>query len=202
MAWTPSIERPAPLWRSPRLPAAIAVVVLHLVLVFFILSSQSGPVPLPPLRHEVFIFFHPPAKPIRLPRKIETIAKMRTVAPPFRYAPSTSITVPPPPANTLELALFRCAPENLANLTPIERAHCGDAYSQHAFEAAIPGTLKEQSVDAARWQAAIVARNTPPTVPCVSLTKRESDRITLKTESAFQVDALCILRQLMDASDR
>jgi len=94
MAWTPSKESPAPLWRSPRVIAALLVGVLHAgALAFILFSAHSGPAVVTPLQREVFFLFPPPAKaPSRLPHRIESIARRAPAL--FRYAPSSAITLP------------------------------------------------------------------------------------------------------------
>ncbi len=102
-----------------------------------------------------------------------------------------AITTPPPATTPLELSLFRCAPENLAKLSPAERAHCGDAYSAGVFVAPIPGSVNTQSRDAVRWQVALDQRNAASAAPCISTTHAPGS-----AESAVMVDPLCVLRQL------
>ncbi len=109
-----------------------------------------------------------------------------------------AITEAPPATTPLEVSLFRCAPENLASLSPAERAACGDAYSARAFVAPIPGTMNEQSRDAARWQVALNQRNTPLAVPCTNLEKKEINQFTHETANVMMTDPLCVLRNLGD----
>jgi hypothetical protein len=186
-------SKPAPWWRSPRVPAAIAVGVLHLALAAaLVLSLQShAPSPLP---REVFFLFRPAPQPARLPRRIEPAPLARAATPFVRVAPPMAITLPPPATTPLEVSLFRCAPENLAKLTAAERAHCDETYFVRAFVAPIPGSVNAHARDAARWQIALDQRNA--SAPCTSTTRTGGPG-----ESAVVVDPLCVLRQLSNAPD-
>ena len=196
MAIEPPDYQPAPWWRSPRAAAVLAVVALHAALVVFFLASQSGPAALAPGPREMFTFFPPP--PPRLPQRIEAPPRAR-LAPPFvRTAPSMAIAQPPPATTPLELSLFRCAPENLAKLTPSERAQCGEAFSASAFVAPLVGAAPPR--DAERWQVALDQRNTPESVPCTNIERTQINPITHETSSVVVTDALCVLRNLGDGS--
>jgi hypothetical protein len=199
MAQEPSDHSPAPWWRAPRLPAICAVALIHVVLVGIILWSQEGAIPLPPVRHEVFFLFQPPPKTVaRLPRKIESTAITVRPRPLFQPPVSTPITVPPPSSNPLEMALFRCAPDNLANLTPEERHRCGEAYTELAFVR--PRAVREQDPDVERWQTELLARNIPATAPCSSVERFEVNQFSHQTANAVMIDPACVLQQLTDQS--
>jgi hypothetical protein len=186
-----STTKPAPWWRSPRLPAAIVVALVHVAFIGFILSSQPGTIALPPVPHEIYYLF-PPAPPLeRLPHRIEPPAVAHRARPLFRYEPSTGITLPAPVESALEQSLFGCAPEDLARLTPAQRAHCGEAYSARAFDGPLPGTL--QPLDAARWQSDIDSRNSPPSMACTGAASTPA-RAPNSTSTATLVDPLCLLR--------
>jgi hypothetical protein len=189
---TPSHIRPAPWWRSPRLPAAIVVALVHAAFIGFILSSQPGTIALPPVAHEMYFLFPPPPALTRLPQRIEPPAVARRARPLFHYEPSTGITLPAPVENALQQSLFGCGPENLEKLTPAQRAHCGEAYSARAFD--VPTTSVPRSLDAARWQTEIDGRNAPLSFACTG-TDPTPARAPNTASTAALVDPLCLLRR-------
>jgi hypothetical protein len=77
-----------------------------------------------------------------------------------------------PPALTPDIrglgqALLGCAPENLVNLTPEQRAHCHSGFSapDESAVAEPPSHVK----DPLRCAAEMKARNTPLRIPCTSV---------------------------------
>jgi hypothetical protein len=154
-------------------------------LVAFLLSSlrDSQLVLLSP--REIYFVFHP-VPPPRLPRKIEP--PVAAQAPPlFHYAPSRVPVLILPPKG-LRLALFGCAPENLANLTRDERAHCSSRIDAASLHSAYPGAPLDQSLQAERWSEAIRERNTPLTVPCTYAEKQAGG------SGAMMMDLVCLAR--------
>jgi hypothetical protein len=83
--------------------------------------------------------------------------------------PSLAPPVAPPDITGLGQALFGCAPENIPNLTPDQRAHCTNGFTRPDQDAVIepPSHVK----DPARRAAEMRARNTPGRIPCTSLTE-------------------------------
>ena len=192
---------PAPWWQGPRLAGAALVAAIHVLFVSFLLISLPIQVPPLPTAREMFLMFRPAPKTVRLPRKIEPPGTARAGPPLFHYAPSTAITILPTAKNGLSLSLFGCAPENLANLTPDERAHCGDGLSAASLRADFPGAPHELSLDPGRWAQAIRDRNTPLRVACTSLTKT-AGKGPGQSANTLMVDPLCVLSQLSAATDR
>ncbi|HJW40146.1 MAG TPA: hypothetical protein VJ476_02840 [Rhizomicrobium sp.] len=186
-----SNTKPAPWWRSPRLPAAIVVALVHVGIISIILTSQPGAIALPPVPHEMFYLF-PPAPPlVRLPHRIEPPVAAHRTRPLFRYEPSTGITLPAPVESALEQSLFGCAPEDLSKLTPAQRAHCGEVYSARAYDGSLQGP--PQPLDTARWQTDIDSRNTPPSMACTGAASTPA-RAPNSASTATLVDPLCLLR--------
>jgi hypothetical protein len=185
----------SPWWRSPRLLGLGVVALLHVGLITFILFSlpQSHAPRLPVAAREMFFFF-PKAAPAHLPQRIEP--PHRVAAEPLFSAPSTALSPTPPrprTTNGLGLALFGCAPETLANLTPDERAHCGNPALEAAADAEVlPGVVREQAHDTARWQAALAARDAPPS--CVRLDDVAAPNG--QANRAALADPLCLLKQI------
>lgn len=86
--------------------------------------------------------------------------------------PSYAPPVAPPDITGLGQAIFGCAPENIPNLTPDQRAHCANAMGgftrpdEHALV-----EPKSHVQDPARREAEMRARNGQARVPCTSLTE-------------------------------
>jgi hypothetical protein len=120
--------------------------------------------------------------------------------PPFAAPPLTAppIFVPPattaPPAAGLQTfgnQLFGCAPENLNNLTPEQRAHCSGLAALPQGKGAVgepPSLVK----DPTRREAELAARNTPARVPCVDLRSR-SLGFSGGQDTGVVADFVCLL---------
>jgi hypothetical protein len=86
--------------------------------------------------------------------------------------PSYAPPVAPPDITGLGQAIFGCAPENIPNLTPDQRAHC--ASSLNGFTRPDEHALvepKSHVQDPARREAEMRAKNGQARVPCTSLTE-------------------------------
>lgn len=192
-----------PWWRSLRVLGLGSVALLHVGFIAFILSSL--PVSLPHLpavaERETFFLFPPPPKPGRLPQRIEL--PHRAATEPYFHAPLPFAFAQhprPKTTNGLGLALFGCAPETLDSLTPQERAHCGNApgFETAAANEVLPGAVREQAHEAARWQASVALRDAA--MPCVRLDDLAAP--AGQTNKAATVDPLCLLRQIEQGGDR
>ena len=125
------------------------------------------------LARETLLFFPPPAVPA--PSTIDARGPRRK-----RIAPSATLPVPPiasPPVAASPLAppsgvagfgqaLFGCAPEHYADLTPDQRAHCpkpgeGLANKEQPDLMHMPSHVK----DNARWANAMAHKQTLPMLP-------------------------------------
>lgn len=193
----PSIEEPAPPWRISRAAAAGFVGALHVALIGLVLWAQPGAIPTAPLPHESFLLF-PPPPPARLPVKIETPAVHRA-RPLFRYEPSTAITLPAPVENAIELSLFKCKPENLANLTPEERLRCGAGLEMSSFRPPLPGDVHSLALDPGRWSAAIAARAAQ--APCSYTGRVIVNATTGETRPYAGIDSLCAMGHVLGGEE-
>ena len=175
-------------WYRSRWTGAAVVAAVHVVLVGFVMLSTPKTIELIPSPREIFYVFHP-QPPKKLP--VHTGPPRITLRPPprFEYAPQVepkAITVIPP-AQDLRLSLFACSPENLANLTTQERAHCTNALTMASVQGPLPGGLTMHAVQDARWEQALAERNGSASVPCTRSQKLADGN----GGSAVFVDALC-----------
>jgi hypothetical protein len=81
--------------------------------------------------------------------------------------PSYAPPVAPPDITGLGQALFGCAPENLPNLTPDQRAHCTNGFTRPDDNAL--AEPKSHVQDPLRREAEMRAKNTPDRVPCTTV---------------------------------
>lgn len=98
-------------------------------------------------------------------------------------------------------ALFNCAPENIGSLPREQRSACVNASRMAAYEPPIPGTLRVRSKDGAVWAAAIVDRNTPGRVPCVSLGNVVTNGIQGKSKVELGADIFCLAGLALHAKE-
>ncbi len=82
--------------------------------------------------------------------------------------PSYAPPVAPPDVTGLGQALFGCAPENLSNLTPDQRAHCTNGFTRPDDNALVEP--KSHVKDPLRREAEMRTKNTPGRVPCTYVT--------------------------------
>lgn len=187
------LDRRAPLpesrpWYRNRWTGAAAVAVIHAVLIGFVMTSMPRTIELLPGPREIYYVFHP-QPPKKLPVHTGPPPAAHRPQPRFEYAPQIqprAITVLPP-AKDIGLSLFACSPENLANLTTQERAHCTNALTMASLQGPLPGGFAMHAVQAERWEQAVADRGTPAGVPCT-----RSQKLTDGNGgSAVFVDALC-----------
>jgi hypothetical protein len=153
--------------------SALLVLLLHAVLLFaflqYLVKPQSAGLPNPERLLELMI---------RMPRVSAPVppaapARQRT---PVRVQPSGEqsggMPSPAPPALTPDIrgfgqALLACAPENLVNLTPTQRAHCPGGFSAPGESAVAepPSHVK----DPLRRAAEMKARSMPLRIPCATV---------------------------------
>lgn len=182
-----------------RLIAIGGVLLIHLLIVAFILSGMPKIIGQRAAPREIFFVFAPKLKPReKLPPVPLTHTRPVNVpilrAQPF--SPKANIA-PTPQIKGLGLSLLRCAPENLANLSPEERARCSSSAALGPFPSpddANPAIVKEHAVAAGTWQASIARRNTPTTVPCSTMRAIPEDVTTGRTAKVIMVNPLCALR--------
>jgi hypothetical protein len=157
---------------SQRAISALLVLLLHALLLFaflqFLVKPQGAGFLRPERLLELMISMPkaappPPAAPARqrAPVRVqpggEKSGAMPSLAPP----------VETPDIRGLGQALLGCALENLANLTPEQRAHCPGGFSRPDDSAVLdpPSHVK----DPLRRAAEMKARNAPLRVPCTSV---------------------------------
>lgn len=148
-----------------RAGSAALAALLHLLLLALLLQTMTrAPRPVAVPRETILRLLPLLAQP-----KAEKAAPAAVASPrlPSRVRP----LVPPPPAEAtpsiqgLGQSLFGCAPENLANLTPDQRAHCtgGRLAAPDDSQLAQP---KSHVKDPARRAAEMATKNTPGVIPC------------------------------------
>jgi len=176
----PPDSRPPIRWTGIALVAAV-----HVVLIGFVMLSMPRTIELIPGPREIYYVFHP--KPVKkLPVHIGPPPVTLRTPPRFEYAPQIeprAITVLPQ-AKDLGLSLFACSPENLANLTTQERAHCTNALTMASLQGPLPGGLTMHAIHAEHWEQ-IADGNA--SVPCTRSQKLNDGN----GGSAVFVDALC-----------
>lgn len=191
--------RPVPDY-SQRAISFLLVVLLHALLLFavlhFMVVTQKGSVTAAP-EHLLEMIINTARKPVPAP------------APPPRSMPAPSLPqrggvtsgampsfVPPvaaPDVTGLGQALFGCAPENIPNLTPDQRAHCTNGFTRPDDNALVEPRSHVQ--DLARREAEMRTKNTTGRVPCTSLAEVE----TFDSSAVVPVvDPVCALGGLVN----
>jgi hypothetical protein len=107
--------------------------------------------------------------------------------------PSYAPPVAPPDVTGLGQALFGCAPENLPNLTPDQRARCTNGFTRPDDDALIEP--KSHVKDPARREAEMRAKNTPGRIPCTSVAGVGA---LGGSTAAPMVDPICIIGGLIN----
>ena len=178
-----------------QLIAVGGVLLVHVLLIAIILSGIPKIIGARSNTRELFFVFAPLPKPREKLLPAASTPSMR--APVFRNRPDLpkADTAPSPRINGLWLSITRCAPENLAKLSPEERDRCSSAragLSPSPGDTA-PGILKEHAVDSGTWRAAIARRNSAIRVPCSYMRAIPEDITAGRTAKAIMVDPLCAL---------
>ncbi|HEY8253890.1 MAG TPA: hypothetical protein VIG39_04570 [Rhizomicrobium sp.] len=158
---------------SQRAISALLVLLLHALLLFaflqFLVKPQSAGIPNPERLLELMISMPKaaPPPPPAAPRAQRAPVRARPGGERSGAMPSLAPPVLTPDIRGLGQALFGCAPENLANLTPEQRAHCPGGFSRPDDSAVLepPSHVK----DPLRRAAEMKARNAPLRVPCTSV---------------------------------
>ena len=157
---------------SQRAISALLVLLLHALLLFafvqFLVKPQSAGISNPEHLLELMISMpRAPAPPPAAPRGQRAPARVQPRGERSGPMPSLAPPVQTPDIRGLGQALFGCAPENLAKLTPEQRAHCPGGFSRPDNSAVIepPSHVK----DPLRRATEMRARNAPLRVPCTSV---------------------------------
>jgi hypothetical protein len=107
--------------------------------------------------------------------------------------PSFAPPVPAPDVQGLGQALFGCAPENIPNLTPDQRAHCTNGFTRPDENALVEP--KSHVQDPLRREAEMRAKNTPGRVPCTYVSSADAPH---GSTPAFMLDPVCALDGLFN----
>jgi len=181
-----------------RVLSILLVSALHAALLFallrFMVQPQSKPVVSAERLLEMII--RPPrnAAPAPAAQRPQSLA-------PARQGQSTTVNPVPsltPPAEAPNLtglgrALTGCAPENLSNLSPDERAHCPDVF--HKPDETVLVEPRSRVKDPARRAAEMAAKNTPGRIPCTFI---GSARTPAGAVVAPMVDPMCAIKGLVN----
>jgi hypothetical protein len=150
----------------------LALLVQAGFLLLMLLSPSHSTRPASQAR-EILLFFPPPAVPApstidaRGPRRKRIAPFDMLPVPPIASAPvAASPLAPPSDLAGFGQALFGCAPEHYADLTPDQRAHCpkpgeGLANKEQPDLMGMPSHVK----DNARWANAMAHKQTLPMLP-------------------------------------
>lgn len=166
-----AIPRPSP---PQRLLSLALVALLHALALFallhFLVQRQSPGTAAPERLLEMIISTAPRpvpvARPAPAPRRKPVPALPSPGGEPSNVMPAPAPPVAPPDMTGFGQALFGCAPENLMNLSPDQRAHCHNGFTRPDEETVIEP--RSHVKDPARREAEMRTRNTPGRVPCTS----------------------------------
>lgn len=145
-------------WRGRTLGAALALLVQALFLSMMVLSPSRPARPLVNLAHETILLLRSPARPT--PGTIDTRGVPHVIRRPLPtlvpvLPPSSVPSLAPPSGLTgFGQALFGCAPEHYADLTPDQRAHCpkpGEGLAKNDDQD-LAATPRSHAKYEARWQ--------------------------------------------------
>jgi hypothetical protein len=172
---TPMLASQRPQLAASRALSLVLVVLLHALLLFavlhFMVTAQKSARPAPERLLEMII--STASKPVPMRAPAAPVTHMPSLAQPGgEYSgvmPSYAPPVAAPDVTGLGQALFGCAPENIPNLTPDQRAHCTNGFTRPDDNALIEP--KSHVQDPARREAEMRTKNTPGRVPCTSLTE-------------------------------
>lgn len=157
-----------------RAVSALGVLLLHALLLFaflhFLVRPQGARLPAAERLLEFVISPPKTVAPIPVPaapRRQRVPVQDQPGGERSGAMPSLAPPAPAPDIRGLGQALLGCAPENLSNLTPEQRAHCHGGFSRPDDTAVIepPSHVK----DPARRAAEMAARTAPLRIPCTSV---------------------------------
>ncbi len=150
---------------------AAGVVLLHVGVIAALLNAfhLSGPPIASPREHIVWFRLAPkplPAEKTEAPSK----QRERVLSTPLRYPDYRKINLPPAIGDTdlgaLHGFLFDCAPQNLINLTPEQRAQCLTA-GRKPDDSVDYADHTSRSKNAVRWARALMRKQQPTLLPCM-----------------------------------
>jgi hypothetical protein len=152
---------------------AAGVVLLHVGLIAALLNAFHNPLsPIASSREHIVWFTLAPKLLPAEKTKIAPKQRERIISTPFRYPDYSKINLPPTQGETdlgaLHGFLFDCAPENLSNLTPEQRAHCATAHTGHKPDDSVNyADHTDRSKNAVRWARGLMRKQQPLLLPCM-----------------------------------
>ena len=153
--------------QQQRAVSILLVLLLHALMLLVLLRfTVQKHAPLTPVAEHLLEMIIPAAK-LPVPRRAAPRPLPPIIPSPGPFpAPVPSLAPPAqaPDITGLGRALFGCAPENLSNLTPDERARCPSVFTRPDQSAMIEP--KSHVKDPKRRAAEMDSKNTPDRVPC------------------------------------
>jgi hypothetical protein len=152
---------------------AVGVVLLHVCVIAALLNAFYRPAPPGTASREHIVWFRLAPKPLPAEKAIiPPRQRVRVLSTPFHYPDYSKINLPPTAGETdlgaLHGFLFDCAPENLNNLTPEERARCATASAgQKPDDSVDYADHTDRSRNAARWARGLMRKQQPLLLPCM-----------------------------------
>jgi len=174
---------------SHRATSLLLVLLLHALLLLALLRLMIPPQAIatrPERLLEMIIDTSraPAPAPVTPPQKPMPSRPQRSGVP-FGPMPSFAPPTEAPDIRGLGQALLGCAPENLSNLMPEQRAHCPNAFTRPDDSAVLEP--RSHVKDPARRAAEMAAKNTPGHVPCTYIAADSVQR-----QVAPALDLVCI----------
>jgi hypothetical protein len=176
----------------------VLVALLHALLFFafvhFMVTPHTAGKAVPERLLEMIISTTKP----RTPAPAVTPSKLRPALPRRGGMPSSVIPSYTPPTAAPDLtglgqALFGCAPENIPNLTPDQRAHCTNGIARPNDDAVL--NPKSHVQDPARREAEMRTKNTPGHIPCAEMISGHTGGGDVPVPGA---DPICVLGGLLN----
>ena len=154
-----------------RFAGVAGAILLHIGVIAALLNAFYRPAPSIGSSAEHIVWFRlapKPAEKVVIPPK----QRARVISTPFHYPDYSKINLPPMPGETdlgaLHGFLFDCAPENLNNLTPEQRAQCATASTGHKPDDSVDyADHTDRSKNAVRWARGLMRKQQPLLLPCM-----------------------------------
>jgi hypothetical protein len=152
---------------------AAGVVLLHVGVIAALLNAFHHPVPPIASSREHIVWFRLAPKPLPAEKaNIPPKQRARIMSTPFHYPDYSKINLPPTAGETdlgaLHGLLFDCAPENLINLTPEQRAECMTAHAGRKPDDSVDyADHTDRSKNAMRWARGLMRKQQPTLLPCM-----------------------------------
>lgn len=155
-----------------RIAGVAGVVLLHVAVIGALVNAiyvSPPPQRAPAHDHIVWLILHPKVEPQKAKEK-SAKPKAGLPAPQVSYPDYRTINLPPLTGETnlngLHGLLFDCAPENLASLTPEERAQCTIASTRPPDDTKALMNQASKSKNPVRWARALQRKQNPTMLPC------------------------------------